>query len=86
MFQGAVIIGLGPCLEKAKPLVCIQMCMCIYMLNGKNTGQKRMRGPGSEPSGKMLSTACFCHIMTVWKDFLIKFWDSWSSRERKVPA
>lgn len=47
----------------------------LYAEWKENSGQKRMRGPGSEPSGKMLSTACFCYIMTMWKDFLIKFWD-----------
>lgn len=42
IFQGAGITGLGPCLEWAEPLVCIQIGLCIYHLNGKITPGKRV--------------------------------------------
>lgn len=42
MFQWAGIRGLGPHPEWAEHLVCIQMCMCIWKLNGKSTLGKKV--------------------------------------------
>lgn len=74
MFQGAGITGLGPRLEKAEPLVCNQMCMCISKLRRALWAKE---GEGPCLRAQQQDAACCllpisATIVTVWKDFLTK--------------